>query len=107
MTKQEFEVGYYKICCLACGFYPSRFQNFGDALEELTHKLYEGKYYNTANSSIRILYNLDFHRFQTFVSSSSFQYSDAYTRTDNENIKARFPSTITIVEMFTYRSRML
>ena len=50
------------------------------------------------------LYNLDFHRFQTFVSSSisSFQYSDAYTITDNENIKARFPSsTITIVEIKT------
>jgi hypothetical protein len=82
----------------------SRFHNFDDALDALIHKLYERKYYNTPNSSIGILYNLDFHRFQTFVSSSisSFQYSDAYTRTDNENIKARFPSsTITIVEIKT------
>jgi hypothetical protein len=70
----------------------------------MTHNLYEGKYYNTPNSSIRILYNLDFHRFQTFVSSSisSFQYSDAFTRTDNENSKARYPSTtLTIVEIKT------
>jgi hypothetical protein len=82
----------------------SRFHNFDDALDALIHKLYERKYYNTPNSSIGILYNLDFHRFQTFVSSSisSFQYSDAYTITDNENIKARFPSsTITIVEIKT------
>ena len=81
-----------------------RFQNFGDALEELTYKLYEGKYYNTPNSSIRILYNLDFHRFQTIASSSiaSFQYSDAYTSTDAENGKVLYPSnTITIVEFKT------
>jgi len=33
---------------------------------------------------------------------SSFQYSDAYTRTDNENNKARYPSTtLTILEIKT------
>jgi hypothetical protein len=82
----------------------SGFQSFDDALGELTCKLYEGKYYNTPNSSIRILYNLDFHRFQTIASSSisSFQYSDAYTRTDAENGKVLYPSnTITIVEFKT------
>ena len=82
----------------------SRFQNFGDALDELTRKLYEGEYYNTPNSFICILYNLEIPRFQTFASSSisSFQYSDAYTRPDNENSKARYPSTtITIVEIKT------
>jgi hypothetical protein len=82
----------------------SRFQNFDDALDALTCRLYEGKYYNTPNSSIRILYNLEIHRFQTFASSSlsSFQYRDAYTRTDNENSKAQYPSTtITIVEIKT------
>jgi hypothetical protein len=33
---------------------PSRFQNFDDALNELTRKLYEGENYNTPNSSIFI-----------------------------------------------------
>src|SRR5438445_8989172 len=82
----------------------SRFQNFDDALDALTCRLYEREYYNTPNSSIRIRYNLEIHRFQTIASSSlsSFQYSDAYTRTDNENGKARYPSTkITIVEIKT------
>ena len=83
---------------------PSRFQNFDDALDALTCRLYEGEYYNTPNSYIRILYNLEIHRFQTIASSSlsSFQYSDAYTRTDDENNKARYPSTtLTIVEIKT------
>jgi hypothetical protein len=44
---------------------PSRFQNFDEALNELTHMLYEDEYYNTPNSSIFILYNLKLHRFQT------------------------------------------
>ena len=82
----------------------SRFQNFDDALDALTCRLYEGEYYNTPNSYIRILYNLEIHRFQTIASSSlsSFQYSDAYTRTDDENNKARYPSTtLTIVEIKT------
>ena len=82
----------------------SRFQNFDDALDELTRKLYDGEYYNTPNSSIYVLYNLEIHRFQTIASSSlsSFQYSDAYTRTDDENNKARYPSTtLTIVEIKT------
>gem|GEM_PF-798870 len=82
----------------------SRFQNFDDALEELTRKLYEREYYNTPNSSICIFYNLEIHRFQTITSSSiaSFQYSDAYTRTDAENGKVLYPSnTITIVEFKT------
>jgi hypothetical protein len=82
----------------------SRFQTFDDAVDELTCKLYEGEYYKSPNSSICVLYNLEIHRFQTIASSSisSFQYSDAYTITDNENIKARFPSsTITIVEIKT------
>jgi hypothetical protein len=82
----------------------SRFQNFDDALDALTRRLYEREYYNTPNSSIRILYNLELHRFQTFASSSlsSFQYSDAYTRTLDENNKTRYPSTtITIVEIKT------
>ena len=59
-----------------------------DALDELTPKLSEVGYNNTPNSSICILYNLEFHRSQTFASSSSFQYSDAYTRIDDENGKA-------------------
>ena len=82
----------------------SRFQNFDDPLDALTCRLYEGEYYNTPNSYIRILYNLEIHRFQTIASSSlsSFQYSDAYTRTDDENNKARYPSTtLTIVEIKT------
>src|SRR5256712_2631348 len=82
----------------------SRFQNFDDALDALTRRLYEREYYNTPNSSIRIRYNLELHRFQTFASSSlsSFQYSDEYTRTDDENNKTRYPSTtITIVEIKT------
>jgi hypothetical protein len=82
----------------------SRFQNFDDALDALTRRLYEGEYYNTPNSSISILYNLELHRFQTFASSSlsSFQYSDACTRTDNENNKTLYPSTtITIIEIKT------
>src|SRR5438445_9199094 len=82
----------------------SRFQNFDDALDALTCRLYEREYYNTPNSSIRIRYNLEIHRFQTIASSSlsSFQYSDAYTRTDDENNKARYPSTtLTIVEIKT------
>src|SRR2546425_12394529 len=82
----------------------SRFQNFDDALDELTRKLYDGEYYNTPNSSIYVLYNLEIHRFQTIASSSlsSFQCSDAYTRTDNENSKAPYPSTtITIVRVKT------
>jgi hypothetical protein len=82
----------------------SRFQSFDDALGELTRKLYEGQYYNTPNSFVSISYNLEVHRFQTIVSSSIsyFQYSDAYTRTDNENSKARYLSTtITKVEIKT------
>jgi hypothetical protein len=84
--------------------FPSRFQNFDGALDELTHKLYEGKYYSTPNSSICILYSLEFHRFQTFASSSfsSLQYGDEYTRIDEKNTKAQYPSTtITIVEIKT------
>ena len=82
----------------------SRFQSFDDAVDELTCKLYEGEYYRTPNSSICIFYNLEIHRFQTIASSSiaSFQYSDAYTRTDAENGKVLYPSnTITIVEIKT------
>jgi hypothetical protein len=82
----------------------SRFQTFDDAVDELTCKLYEGEYYKSPNSSICVLYNLEIHRFQTIASSSisSFQYSDAFTRTDNENSKARYPSTtLTIVEIKT------
>jgi hypothetical protein len=80
----------------------SRFQNFDDALNALTRKLYEREYYNTPNSSICILYNLEFHRFQTFASCSSFRYSDAYTRIDEENSKVQYPfTTITIVEIKT------
>ncbi|MDQ6865994.1 MAG: hypothetical protein M3044_19480 [Thermoproteota archaeon] len=82
----------------------SRFQSFDDALDELTCKLYEDEYYRTPNSSICIFYSLEIHRFQTIASSSisSFQYSDAFTRTDNENSKARYPSTtLTIVEIKT------
>ena len=82
----------------------SRFQGFDDAVDALTRKLYEREYYNTPNSSICIFYNLEIHRFQTIASSSiaSFQYSDAYTRTDAENGKVPYPSnTITIVEFKT------
>src|SRR5713226_69013 len=80
----------------------SRFQNFGDAVDELTCKLYEGEYYKSPNSSICILYNLELHRFQTIASSSiaPFQYSDAYSRIHAENGKVLYPSnTITIVEI--------
>jgi len=80
---------------------PSRFEY---ALDESTYQLYERKNYNTPNSSICILYNLEFRRFQTLVSSSwsSFRNSDANTRTDDENDKAQYLSTtITIVEIKT------
>ena len=83
---------------------PSRFQIFEYALDESTYQLYERKNYNTPNSSICILYNLEFRRFQTLVSSSwsSFRNSDANTRTDDENDKAQYLSTtITIVEIKT------
>jgi hypothetical protein len=55
---------------------PSRFHNFDYVLGELSRKLYEGEYYNTPNSSISILYNLEFHMFQTFASSSSFSFNE-------------------------------
>jgi hypothetical protein len=65
---------------------PSRFQNFDDALNELTRKLYEGEYYNTPNSSIFILYNLKLHRFQTLAcSSSSIQYGNRIMNNDHYN----------------------
>ena len=86
---------------------PSRFQDFDNVLDEITYQLNERKNYNTPNSSICILYNLEFQRFQTIASSSwsSFRNSDANTRTDEENDKARYLSTrITIVEIKTNRN---
>jgi len=76
---------------------PSRFQNFDDALDELTRKLYDREYYNIPSSFISVLYNLELHRFQTIASSSSFHGSGVYTRTDDGNRK----STITIVRVKT------
>ena len=45
------------------------FQNFDAALDELKRKLYDGEYYNTPNSCVYVLYNIEIHGFQTFVSS--------------------------------------
>jgi hypothetical protein len=75
----------------------SQFQNFDDALDELTRKLYDREYYNIPNSFVSVLYNLELHRFQTIASSSSFHDSGVYTRTDDRNLK----STITIVRVKT------
>jgi hypothetical protein len=74
----------------------SQFQNFDDALNELTRKLYDREYYNIPNSFVSVLYNLELHRFQT-IAASSFHDSGVYTRTDNRNRK----STITIVRVKT------
>ena len=76
---------------------PSRFQNFDDALDELTRKLYDREYYNISSSFISVVYNLELHRFQTIASSSSFHNSGLYTRRDDRNRK----STITIVRVKT------
>jgi hypothetical protein len=86
---------------------PSRFQDFDDALDKLTRKLYNREYYNIPSSFISVLYNLELHRFQTIASSSwsSYRNSDANTRTDEENDKARYLSTrISIVEIKTNRN---
>ena len=45
------------------------FQNFDAALDELKRKLYDGEYYNTPNSCVYVLYNIEIHGFQTFASS--------------------------------------
>ena len=74
---------------------PSRFQNFDDALDELTRKLYDREYYNIPSSIISVLYNLELHRFQTIASSSLFHDSGVYSRTDDRNRK----STITMVRV--------
>ena len=45
------------------------FQNFDAALDELKRKLYDGEYYNTPNSCLYVLYDIEIHGYQTFASS--------------------------------------
>lgn len=81
------------------------FQNFDDALDELTRKLYDREYYNTPSSFVSILYNLDLHRFQTIAFSSSSSFHDSgvdTTKTDDRNGKGQYPSSmISIVTVKT------
>ena len=68
------------------------FQNFDAALDELKRKLYDGEYYNTPDSCVYVLYNIEIHGFQTFTCNSS---------SSGENGISEHSTTIRILEIKT------
>jgi len=71
------------------------FQNFDAALDELKRKLYDGEYYNTPNSCVYVLYNIEIHGFQTFASSLSNGSSSG------ENGMSEYSTTTRMLEINT------
>src|SRR5712691_2581114 len=71
------------------------FQNFDAALDELKRKLYDGEYYNTPNSCVNVLYNIEIHGFQTLVSFLCNSPSSG------ENGMSEYSTTIRILEIKT------
>lgn len=71
------------------------FQNFDAALDELKRKLYDGEYYNTPNSCVYVLYNIEIHGFQKFASSLCNSSSSG------ENGMSEYSTTTRMLEINT------